>query len=176
MRDGQLGLLHDAVAEADNVQVQRPGAPPDEPFPPALPLDRLQVIEERGWLERGLEQHHLVQVGALRYRSEGGGLLDARDLEDPTVREGGEPVACVRQMRRAIAHVRPERHVHPFPLGHGGMVSGLRDAGKASCQLPQHGGDDLELPGGALQVRETAGRLLRAGGDVVSLGAVLSGD
>src|SRR5690348_13265066 len=114
MGDGQLGLLHDAVAEADNVQVQRPGAPPNQPLSAAFPLDRMQVIEEGGWLERGLEQHHLIQVGALRNRSERSGLLDARNLDDPTVREGGEPVACVRQMRRAIAHVRPERHVHPF--------------------------------------------------------------
>src|SRR4029077_18171037 len=85
MRNGQLRLPHDAVAVPDDIQVERARTPPDTPFSPALGFDGMEVIEQRRRLECRLEQDHLVQVGALRHRPEGGGLLDAGCLEQATL-------------------------------------------------------------------------------------------
>src|SRR5881396_1247889 len=74
-------------------------------------------------------------------------------------------------MRGAIPDVRAQRHVHALrlPLGHAGMVSALRDAGKAAGQLPQHRRDLLELSGRALEVGEAARRFVGARRDTVRL-------
>src|SRR2546426_10320075 len=82
VRDHELGLAHHPIAEADDVQVQGP-RPPANPRPAlatALRFDCVQLDEQRGRLESGLEQHHLIEIGTLRHRTEGGGLLDARLL------------------------------------------------------------------------------------------------
>src|SRR5213596_161891 len=81
-------------------------------------------------------------------------------------------------MRGAIPDVRAQRHVHSLrhALGHAGMVSALRDAGKAAGQLPQHRRDLLELAGSALEVGEAARRFLGARRDVVRLRTVLPRD
>src|SRR5947207_393662 len=81
-------------------------------------------------------------------------------------------------MRGAISDVRAQRHVHALrlPLGHAGMVSGLRDAGKAAGQLPQHRRHVLELSGRALEVGEPPGRFFGARRDVVGFGPVFPRD
>src|SRR3989449_8779650 len=166
VRDHELRLAHHPITEADDVQVQGPWSPanPRPALATALRFDRVQVDEQLGGLEVGLEQDHLVEVGPLRYRPEGSGLLDAGLREQAGARQGREPRARVREMRGAIPDVRAQRHVHALrlPLGHAGMVSGLRDAGKAAGQLPQHRRALLELSGRALEVGEAARRFLGA--------------
>src|SRR6185295_8759857 len=156
VRDHELRIAHDAIAEAHDVQVQGPRSPanPRPALATAFRFDRVQVDEQLGGLEGGLEQGHLVEVGPLWYRAERGGLLDAGLLEQARAWQGREPRPRVREMRGAIPDVRAQRHVHALrlPLGHAGMVSGLRDAGKATGQLPQHRRHLLELSRRALEV------------------------
>src|SRR6185437_3767009 len=129
VRDHELRLAHDAIAEADDVQVQGPRSPanPRPALATALRFDRVQEVEQLGGIEGGLEQDHLVEVSPLRYRPEGGGLLDAGLAEQARARQGREARPRVREMRGAIADVRAQRHVHALRLrlGHAGMVSAL---------------------------------------------------
>src|SRR5438445_751597 len=149
VRDDERGLAHHPIPEADDIQVQRPRSPANAraPVAAALRFDGVEVNEQLGGLEGGFEQDHLVQVCPLWHRSEGGRLLDAGLPQQAGARQGREPRARVREMRGAISDVRAQRHVHALrlPLGHAGMVSALRDAGKAAGQLPQHRRDLLEL-------------------------------
>src|SRR3989440_734189 len=137
VRDDERGLAHHPIPEADDIQVQRPRSPANAraPVAAALRFDGVEVNEQLGGLEGGFEQDHLVQVCPLWHRSEGGRLLDAGLPQQVGARQGREPRARVREMRGAISDVRAQRHVHALrlPLGHAGMVSALRDAGKAAA-------------------------------------------
>src|SRR5260221_10862255 len=98
VRDHELRLAHDAIAEANDVQVQGAGSPPHlrATLATARRFDRVQVVEQLGGLEGGLEQDHLVEVGALRYRPERGSLLDAGLLEQAGLAAGRAPVPAAR--------------------------------------------------------------------------------
>src|SRR5881396_1733724 len=100
VRDHELGLAHHPIAEADDVQVQGPRSPanPRPALATALRFDRVQEVEQLGGLEGGLEQDHLVEVGPLRYRPKGGGLLDAGLVEHAGARQGREPRPRAREM------------------------------------------------------------------------------
>ena len=104
VRDHELGLAHHPIAEADDVQVQGPRSPanPRPALATALRFDCVQLDEQRGGLEGGLEQHHLVEIGPLRHRSEGGGLLDAGLLEHAAARQGREPRPRMREIDNGI--------------------------------------------------------------------------
>src|SRR5437879_2996766 len=160
----EVRLTQHPIAEAHDVQVQSPRSPADPRPALAAPLrfDRVQLDEKVGGLEGGLEEDHLVEVGPLRHRPEGGGFLDAGLFEQARARQRRESRPCVCEVRGAVADVRAQRHVRALrlTLGHAGMVSALRDAGKAAGQLPQHRRDVLELSGGALEIAEYARRFL----------------
>src|SRR6266540_3401307 len=118
VRDYEVRLTHHPIAEAYDVQVQgaRSPANPRPALAAALRFNRVQVDEQLGGLERGLEQDHLVEIRPLRHRSEGGGLLDAGLLEQARARHGREPRPRIREMRGAIPDVRAQRHVHALRL------------------------------------------------------------
>src|SRR6266571_3752121 len=111
-------LAHRSIAEADDIQVQRPRSPANAraPVAAALRVDGVEVNEQLGGLEGGFEQDHLVQVCPLWHRSEGGRLLDAGLPQQAGARQGREPRARVREMRGAISsssRVARSRSVRP---------------------------------------------------------------
>src|SRR5436309_13642112 len=67
VRDHERALAHRSIAEADDIQVQRPRSTANAraPVAAALRLDGVEVNEQLGGLERGFEQDHLVQVRPL---------------------------------------------------------------------------------------------------------------
>src|SRR5260370_29070788 len=93
--DHDLGLAHRPIAEADDIQVQRPRSPASARAPFAAPLrfDRVEVDEQVGGLEAGFEQDHLGQVCPLWHRSEGSRLLDAGLPQQAGARGGPQPRA-----------------------------------------------------------------------------------
>src|SRR3989449_430202 len=99
--DHERGLAHRSIAEADDIQVQRPRSPANAraPLAAALRFDGVEVNEQLGGLEGGFEQDHLVQVCPLWHRSEGGRLLDAGLPQQVGARQGRQPRARVREMR-----------------------------------------------------------------------------
>src|SRR5688500_10322884 len=65
MRNDKVFLVYVPVAEAHDVEVQRPGPPALRPGAPLLSLDGLAPLQKRARLQRGIEQHHLIKVGRL---------------------------------------------------------------------------------------------------------------
>src|SRR3989449_2199519 len=90
--DHERGLAHRSIAEADDIQVERPRSPANAraPLAAALGFDGVEVNEQLGGLEGGFEQDHLVQVCPLWHRSEGGRLLDAGLPQQAGARQGRE--------------------------------------------------------------------------------------
>src|SRR2546422_6497312 len=88
VRHGQFRLAHFAVSEAHNVEVERTRPPANSPHAPALRLDRVEVTQQLGRREAGLEEHHLVQVGILGDGAKWGGLLEARRGNETRARQG----------------------------------------------------------------------------------------
>jgi hypothetical protein len=77
MRNDKVSFLYPSIAEAHNVEVQRPGVPPLHPFAALLALDCLASLEQSPGLQSGLEKDHLVQVRGLVHAAEREGLLDS---------------------------------------------------------------------------------------------------
>src|SRR3989449_5344329 len=104
VRDHERRLAHHPMAEADDVQVQGARSPAHArpALATALRFDRVQVREQLGGLEGGLEQDHLIEVGPLRYRPEGCGLLDAGLLEQAGGRRGPRPPPRRPEMGGAV--------------------------------------------------------------------------
>src|SRR5688500_7250536 len=65
MRNDKVLLVYAPVAEAHDVEVQRPGPPALRPGAPLLSLDGLAPRQEGARLQPGIEQHHLIKVGRL---------------------------------------------------------------------------------------------------------------
>src|SRR6266516_1606663 len=129
---GELGmghrqprLGHHAIAVADDVQVQGAGPPALAALPAALPFDLQERAQQLARLERRLQQHHLVEEGSLPNRPERRRLLDPRGGHEPGVGQRGQALSGEREMRRAVADVRPQGHEDPFERGgwHGGILS-----------------------------------------------------
>src|SRR4029077_7223371 len=66
VRDHEVPLAYHPTTEAHDVQVQGPRPPANPAFAPALRFDRMELLEQLRGLECGLEQYHLIEVGALR--------------------------------------------------------------------------------------------------------------
>src|SRR2546426_2440827 len=117
VRDHELRLVHHPITEADDVQVQGPWSPanPRPALATALRFDRVQVDEQLGGLEGGLEQDHLVEVGPLRHRPEGSGLLDAGLREQAGARRGRAPPPPLPAMARATPPVPAPPPPPPLP-------------------------------------------------------------
>src|SRR5260370_36090360 len=79
VRDHNLGRAHRPIAEADDIQVQRPRPPASAraPFAAALRFDGVAAGEQIGWLEGGFAQGQLVQVCPPWRRSQVCRALDA---------------------------------------------------------------------------------------------------
>jgi hypothetical protein len=65
-------------------------------------------------LQPRFEQNHLVQIRRLRNRPYGRGFLDPRRGQQTGAWERAQPLARMRQMRRAISHVGAEGHESSF--------------------------------------------------------------
>src|SRR5256885_15287173 len=78
VRDDELRLVRHPFAEAHDVQVQGAWSPAHArpALAAALRLDRVQVDEQLGGLERGLEQQHPGQEGPFGDGAEPGPLLN----------------------------------------------------------------------------------------------------
>src|SRR3989441_10854816 len=141
VRNDELRVAQLAVAEAHNVEIESPRSPAYPPLPLPLPasllLDRAQLAEQFGRRERGLEQHHLVQVWSLRHGSERRRLFDAGGGDDARAGQRGEARPGVREMGLPIPDVRSQRHVYPLARPHRGMVNALRDRRKAAGEISQ---------------------------------------
>src|SRR5215510_14663438 len=70
MRNGQMGLLHGTRTISHNIEIQRAWSPPLAALPASLGLDGSALREQRVGAQRGLEQHHLIQVRPLRHGTE----------------------------------------------------------------------------------------------------------
>src|SRR6266705_4329392 len=125
MGHGETGLVHHAIAVADEVQVQRPGPPAIAALSAPLSLDLQQGAQQVARLEHRLQQHHLIEEWALRNRPEGRRFLDPRGGHEPGVGQRGQALPGEREMRRAVADVRPQGHEDPLERGgwHGGILS-----------------------------------------------------
>src|SRR5690348_7527947 len=62
MGNDKVGLVDAPVAVPDDVQVDRPRAPPLRSHPPLRPLDGLACLEQGARRQSGLEQYHLVEI------------------------------------------------------------------------------------------------------------------
>jgi hypothetical protein len=108
VRNRQVRLSHRHVAVPHDIEVEGPRPPPLAAFSAPLDFDAAAVLEERGRLQGGFEQHHLIQIWRLRNRSEGCRLLDAGGRNQPGAGKRAELCARIRQMCRAIAQIRAE--------------------------------------------------------------------
>src|SRR5512135_2189295 len=79
---GELRSGDDAVAEANDVQVEGTGPPALPAFAPRFHLDREAMLHQRQRLERRHEQHHLIEVRLLLHRAKGSRFLDARSGDE----------------------------------------------------------------------------------------------
>src|SRR2546421_8557541 len=117
--DHERGLAHRPIAEADDIQVQRPRSPANAraPLAAALRFDGVEVNEQLGGLEGGFEQDHLVQVCPLWHRSEGGRLLDAGLPQQAGGRQGRRPRPRAPEVRGPVpaAPAPPPPHAPPPP-------------------------------------------------------------
>jgi len=82
VRHGQFRPFDDAIAEEDQIQIERPRRAGPRSRSAAGVLDRHQLCEQRIRIERGCADHGRVQIGRLRLRDvERRRLAKARDVE-----------------------------------------------------------------------------------------------
>src|SRR5258705_2235412 len=86
MRNRQVPTPHRLGAEAHDIEVERPRAPPLAPRSAPLRLDRQSVRPELRRRERGLEENHLVQIRRPRNPAEPPGFLAPRLPPPPAAR------------------------------------------------------------------------------------------
>ncbi len=123
MGNDQLLLVDAAVAEEQEIEIQRPRLTASSASDPALLLlDLEQPQEEGSWLELRLDLGDRVQVGALGRRPDRIGLVDRRDTEPVNAASGAERFERAPQVALPVAQVRAERDegaAHP-----GGSATG----------------------------------------------------
>src|SRR5437899_258840 len=174
MRNRQIRLLHGALAVPHDIEVQGARPPALAPLTPSLRLDRATLPQQLVRSESRFDQHHLIQVGILRYRSDGRGLFHLRYRDDARTRQLAETPARVRELRRPVTDVGPQGDVYAFASG--GDHGGLRYVRKATSQVTEHSSDLFEVAGSPFEVGQSLRGLHRARRDVVRFGAVLAGD
>ena len=112
MRHGQARLVQYDLAVDEQVEVDRPRAPP---FAGAIAterlLDREEDIEQRPRLEAGLELDDAVQVPRLLDRPPRVRLAEPRDRRDLDARIGPEQVDRPTDRRLPVAEVRSDADV-----------------------------------------------------------------
>src|SRR4051812_11098779 len=122
MRNDKVGLVHAAIAVADDVEVEGARSPMRGAHPSATLLDGLTSREQRAGLEPRLQRHHLVEVGRLLHAAERCGFLYPRHGDQAGAREGGQRRTRRRQVPCPIAQVAAQRD--EGALGGGGHVPG----------------------------------------------------
>ena len=76
MRHFQAVSRHNAIAEPNDVEIDRPGAPAFAALPSQITLDPQQMIQQIIRFEFSGECDHLVEVRTLARRSDGIGFFD----------------------------------------------------------------------------------------------------
>ncbi len=111
MRNPQTRVVHLAMGEFHDVEVERARTPSRLADASRIAFDALQRGKQRVRFQRRLERGHLIQIRPLRRPAEGLGFLDGRHREEPRLWQRGQRGARVRQMRIAVAEVRAQRDI-----------------------------------------------------------------
>src|SRR5256885_827702 len=118
MRNDQIRLAHGARSVADNVEIEGARAPPLSGRTVASPLrfNRMAMLQQIDWAQGRFHQHHLIQIGSLRYRPERRRFFHLRCCNQPCPGQRPETAPGVCEMRGAVADVRAERDIRVFCL------------------------------------------------------------
>ena len=117
------GLVADEIAEHEEVEVERPGAPADlgRSIAAHAALDAEEHVEELARLEVGLERDGAVQVRGLLDRPPGLGLPECRDADDVDSRLRGELLDRTENRPLTVSEVRSDAdvgtHAATLPAG-----------------------------------------------------------
>ena len=105
----EIGRVHFAPGEANDVEIERSRTPALAAIAPRIALDAAEHREQRVRIDRRFDGCHLIEVCALQGAAEWGSLLDVGHAEETRAGERRERRTTMREVRSAVTDVRAER-------------------------------------------------------------------